>query len=82
LRSAGRFRKARGKLPPGRSDEKFLLHAGVAVIIGTLVAGVFEYNLNDTEVLTMFLSMICIGETCLGETCISETAAAKTASPA
>ncbi|NDJ12270.1 MAG: O-antigen ligase family protein [Acidobacteriia bacterium] len=82
LLSAWRFRKALGKLPPGRSDEKFLLHAGVAVIIGTLVAGVFEYNLNDTEVLTMFLSMICIGETCLGETCISETAAAKTASPA
>ena len=67
LLSVWRFRKVLQLLPPGRSDRKFLLHAGVAVILGTLVAGVFEYNLNDTEVLTMFLSMMCLGETCLGE---------------
>jgi O-antigen ligase len=58
-----RFRKALAALPPGRSDRRFLLQASVAIIIGTMVAGVFEYNLNDSEVLTMFLAMMCLGET-------------------
>jgi O-antigen ligase len=58
-----RFRKALAALPPGRSDRRFLLQASVAIIIGTMVAGVFEYNLNDSEVLTMFLAMMCVGET-------------------
>ncbi|MCU1328628.1 MAG: O-antigen polymerase [Bryobacterales bacterium] len=63
LISLWRFRKALSGLPPGRSDRRFLLHAAVAIILGTLVAGVFEYNLNDSEVLTMFLAMMCLGET-------------------
>ena len=43
------------RLPPGRSDLKFVLHGAVAVVIATMIAGVFEYNLGDSEVLTMFL---------------------------
>jgi putative inorganic carbon (HCO3(-)) transporter len=42
-------------LPPGRSDLKFVLHGAVAVVIATMIAGCFEYNLGDSEVLTMFL---------------------------
>lgn len=49
------------KLGRGRSEAKFLLHAGIACILGTLVGGVFEYNLNNTEVLTMFLAITCLG---------------------
>jgi putative inorganic carbon (HCO3(-)) transporter len=55
------FRRALRKLPPGRSDLRFLLQGAIACSIGTLVSGIFEYNLNDTEVLTMFLAIMCLG---------------------
>ena len=46
------------RLPPGRSDLKFVLHGAVAVVIATMIAGCFEYNLGDSEVLTMFLVVV------------------------
>ena len=46
------------RLPPGRSDLKFVLHGAVAVVIATMIAGIFEYNLGDSEVLTMFLVVV------------------------
>jgi O-antigen ligase len=46
------------RLPPGRSDLKFVLHGAVAVVIATMIAGFFEYNLGDSEVLTMFLVVV------------------------
>lgn len=49
------------KLPPGPSDEKFLLHGGVAVVLAIMVAGIFELNLGDSEVLTMFLVTVAAG---------------------
>ena len=55
------FRRALRTLPPGRSDRRFLLQAAIATVIGTAVAGVMEKNLGDTEVLTMFLAIICLG---------------------
>jgi putative inorganic carbon (hco3(-)) transporter len=55
------FWRALRVLPPGRSDRRFLLQAGIACIIGTMVGGVFEKNLGDTEVLTMFLAIMCLG---------------------
>jgi O-antigen ligase len=55
------FRRALRTLPPGRSDRRFLLQAGVATVIGTMVEGVAEKNLGDTEVLTMFLVIMCLG---------------------
>ena len=54
------FWRALRKLPPGRSDRRFLLQAGIATVIGTMVSGVFEKNLGDTEVLTMFLAIMCL----------------------
>lgn len=62
------FRRALGKLPAGRSDQRFLLHAAIACIIGTMVEGTLEYNLNDTEVLTMFLAIMCLGYLAAGYT--------------
>jgi hypothetical protein len=35
-----------------------MLHGTVAVVLAILVEGVFEYNLGDTEILTMFLVVI------------------------
>lgn len=49
------------KLPPGRSDRKFILLGAIGVIIATMVEGVAEYNLGDTEVLTMFLIVMACG---------------------
>ena len=46
------------RLPAGRSDLKFLLHGTVAVVLATMIAGIFEYNLGDSEVLTMFLIVV------------------------
>jgi len=43
------------RLPPGRSDLKWVLHGAVAVVIAAMIAGFFELNLGDSEVLTMFL---------------------------
>lgn len=49
------------RLPPGRSEVKFVLHAGMAGLIATLVEGIFELNLGDSEVLTMFLAIVACG---------------------
>ena len=46
------------RLPPGRSDLKFVLHGAVAVVLATMIAGCAEYNLGDSEVLTMFLVVV------------------------
>ncbi|MBV8551144.1 MAG: O-antigen ligase family protein [Acidobacteriaceae bacterium] len=44
-----------------RSDYLFVLHGTVAVIIGVLVGGIFEYNLGDSEVLMMFVCVVSLG---------------------
>jgi O-antigen ligase len=49
------FAKALRHLPPGRDDRRFVLHGAIAVIIALMVAGFFEHNLGDSEILTMFL---------------------------
>jgi putative inorganic carbon (hco3(-)) transporter len=43
---------------PRPSQELFLLHGTIAVTIGILVGGLFEYNLGDSEVLMMFVSVV------------------------
>jgi putative inorganic carbon (HCO3(-)) transporter len=45
----------------GRSYRKFLLHGATAVILATLIDGVVEYNLGDSEFLMMFLVVIACG---------------------
>ncbi|MEI9976240.1 MAG: O-antigen ligase family protein [Ignavibacteriota bacterium] len=39
-------------------DVRAVLHGAVAAILAVLAEGFFEYNLGDSEVLTMFLSVI------------------------
>jgi O-antigen ligase len=55
------FRRVARSLPAGRSDRRMLLEAAIACVIGTMVSGVFELNLGDSEVLTMFLAIVCLG---------------------
>lgn len=52
------FWRGLAKLPPGPGEERALLHGGIAVILATLAEGFFEYNLGDSEVLTMFLVVV------------------------
>jgi O-antigen ligase len=55
------FAGALRRLKPGPSDERFLLHGAFAVVIATMIAGIFEVNLGDSEVLALFLSAIALG---------------------
>ncbi len=49
------------KLPPDAGDRRFILNGAIAVILATMVAGFFEHNLGDSEVLTMFLVVAACG---------------------
>jgi len=55
------FARGLRALPPGRGNRRYLLHAGIAVVIAALVEGVAEVNLGDSEVLIMFLVVIAAG---------------------
>lgn len=47
--------RALRRIPKGRGDLRFILHAAIACVLAILIEGVFELNLGDSEVLTMFL---------------------------
>ncbi len=73
------FGRAVQALPPGPGDSRFLLRGGIAVVIATMIAGIFEVNLGDSEVLTMFLVVVACGYVAAGQTRsvpIAEAAAA------
>jgi putative inorganic carbon (hco3(-)) transporter len=55
------FLRSVRRLPPGPSDERFLLHGGVAVLIAIMISGISELNLGDSEVLAMFLCVVACG---------------------
>jgi O-antigen ligase len=48
-------------LPSGRSNQRFLLHGGIAAVLATMAEGFVELNLGDSEVLTMFLVVVACG---------------------
>ncbi len=60
------FWRALRKLPAVPGDERFILRGATAVVLATMVSGFFEYNLGDSEVLTMFLVAIACGYTAIG----------------
>jgi len=43
-----------------RSDSRFLSAAGLACVTALLVAGLFEYNFGDSEVLMLFLIVVTL----------------------
>jgi len=61
LKALGDFLGALRKLPPGPGEARAALHGAAAVVIGIMVAGVFELNLGDSEVLAMFLATLAAG---------------------
>jgi putative inorganic carbon (HCO3(-)) transporter len=46
---------------PEAPDARFILHGSIAVIIAILAEGFAEYNLGDSEVLTLFLAVLAFG---------------------
>jgi O-antigen ligase len=62
------FRRPIGS--PEAERIKYVLHGAIAVILALLAEGFFEYNLGDSEVLTMFFVVVACGYVALscGET--------------
>ncbi len=58
------FARALRRGPDG--ETRFILHGGIAVIIAILGEGFLEYNLGDSEVLTMFLTVVAFGYVAIG----------------
>jgi putative inorganic carbon (hco3(-)) transporter len=48
-------------LPPGRSDRRFLLQGGIAMVLAMMTEGIAEVNFGDSEPLTMFLIVVACG---------------------
>jgi O-antigen ligase len=53
--------RAARRLPKVGDDRRAMLYGAVAVILGILVGGWWEHNLGDSEVLTMFLTIVACG---------------------
>lgn len=60
LRAFYDFARAIARLPE-KSESRWVLHGAIAVIIGVMLAGYFEVNLGDSEVLGMFLAVLGCG---------------------
>jgi putative inorganic carbon (HCO3(-)) transporter len=48
------------KTPPS-AEARFVLHGAIAAILAILAEGFLEYNLGDSEVLTLFLAVVGFG---------------------
>jgi len=59
-RAALDFSRHLRRAAPSR-EVSAMLHGAIAVILAVLAQGFFEYNLGDSEVLTLFLSTIACG---------------------
>jgi putative inorganic carbon (HCO3(-)) transporter len=54
------FGRALWRKPAG-PEARFILHGVIAVIVAILAEGFAEYNLGDSEVLTLFLAVVAFG---------------------
>ncbi|MGB6942395.1 MAG: O-antigen ligase family protein [Bryobacteraceae bacterium] len=54
------FARALRRLPAD-AGERWVLHAAIAVTIGVLVSGFYSWNLNNSEVLALFLAVMGCG---------------------
>lgn len=55
------FTRALKSLPAGPGDRRFVLHGSVAAVLAIMTGGLFELNLGDSEVLTVFLVIASCG---------------------
>lgn len=64
---------------PQDSNARWALHAGIAVIIAVMVSGFYSWNLNNSELLAMFLAVLGLGYAALWQ---AEAAREASATPA
>jgi O-antigen ligase len=62
------------RLRGARSQQLFVLHGFIAVTIAVLVEGIFEYNLGDSEVLMMFVTIVALGYAALANLNVAKPA--------
>ncbi|MBI1354843.1 MAG: hypothetical protein GC160_10890 [Acidobacteria bacterium] len=53
--------RALRRTPPGRSDDRAAIQAGLAGTLAVLVVGAFDVTLGDSEVLALWLTLIAVG---------------------
>ena len=66
------FLRVLRRLPPNAA-QRWILHAAVAVTIAVLVSGFYSWNLNNSEVLAMFLAVMGCGYVALWEAASNRT---------
>lgn len=64
--------RALKRLPPGRSAQRFVLHGSIAVTIAILIEGLFEFNLGDSEVLMMFVTVVALAYAAIRNLAVSD----------
>jgi O-antigen ligase len=60
------FARALRRLP-SNAEERWVLEAAIAVIVSVLVSGWYSWNLNNSEVLAMFLAVVGCGYAAMWE---------------
>ena len=73
------FARALGRLPSD-AEERWALHAAIAVMASVLVSGWYSWNLNNSEVLAMFLAVMGCGYVAIWSADAKEAKAEKPAS--
>ena len=55
------WRKALGRISPGPSDRRFLLHGATAATLAVMMTGCFDLTLGDSEILGAWLAAVAVG---------------------
>ncbi len=61
LRVLSDCRGALARVPRGRDDDRFLLHAASVATLGVMVVGCFDLTLGDSEILAVYLAIVVLG---------------------
>ena len=61
------LRRGLARMPPGRSEARFLSQAGVAATLAVITVSCFDVTLGDSEVLGAYLTIVALGYRGVGE---------------
>lgn len=61
FRVLGDCRGALMRVPRGRDDDRFLLHATMAATLAVMIVGCFDLTLGDSEILAVYLAIVALG---------------------
>ena len=66
FRVLGDCRAALARVPRGRNDDRFLLHAALAATLAVMIVGCFDLTLGDSEILAVYLAIVAMGYGAVG----------------